>query len=50
MESMDRNRYGCDTAGDRYSYGVAQAVTKGPGLRLNEAPGPMDIGETGQGH
>lgn len=47
---MDRNRYGCDTAGDRYYYSVAQAGTKGPGLHLNEAPGPMNRGDTGQGH
>lgn len=49
VESVDRNRYGCGTAGDGYYYSVAQAGAKGPGLHLNEAPGPMDRGDTGQG-
>lgn len=50
MESMDRNRYSCDTAGDRSSDTVAQAGTKGPVLHLNDTPGPMDRCEIGQGH
>lgn len=50
MESMDRRRYGCDTAGDRCSDTVAQAGTKGPLLHLKDTPGPMDRVETGQGH
>lgn len=50
VESMDRRRYGCDTAGDRCSDAVAQAGTKGPLLHLKDTPGPMDRVETGQGH
>lgn len=50
VESMDGNRYSCDTAGHRCSDTVAQAGTKGPVLQLNDTPEPMDRSEIGQGH